>query len=244
MVRRRRKCCCVEQPCSPVVAPLTSPGETQEDAEAPDDQWWREIEPTGPADIDGDSQEFSLRTVSRFEAPAGSMALAEARVGFPEGSLVMIGLAVSYEQGREWVIPRAAVTVEGGIVRVPIVNLSDRPLKWAAGAMLAGAEACQEESVDLMGLKGEIPANFNSDIQLGSKLSAEERAAVIDVLAASPGCFKGLGGTDAASHSIDTGDAGPIRSRPTEADLQDSFPLRGTCRWDSVPLRGTCRWDS
>ena len=214
VVRRRRKCCCVEQPCSPVVAPLTSPGETQEDAEAPDDQWLREIEPTGPADIDGDSQEFSLRTVSRFEAPAGSMALAEARVGFPEGSLVMIGLAVSYEQGREWVIPRAAVTVKGGIVRVPIVNLSDRPLKWAAGAMLAGAEACQEESVDSMGLKGEIPANLNSDIQLGSKLSAEERAAVIDVLAASPGCFKGLGGTDAASHSIDTGDAGPIRSRP------------------------------
>jgi hypothetical protein len=126
----------------------------------------------------------------------------------------MIGLAASYEQGREWIIPRAAVSVEGGAIRVPIVNLSDRPLKWAAGAVLTGAEACEEEAADPRGLRGELQAHCQSDLQLGSQLSDQERAAVIDVLAASPRCFGSLGQTGAASHFIDTGDAGPIRSRP------------------------------
>ena len=147
-------------------------------------------------------------------------------------------------------MPSCLVSVQKGVVYVPVLNLSAKTLYFKVRDRLTEIDCAYDAQVQLVEDKnlledeeeeqlseGETPmcatvhceepkpfANPEEEIQLGSGLSDEQRLKVLDVLAKHRKCFPQddkLGSTSLVEFTIDTGDAKPQRSNPIRVSVSE-----------------------
>ena len=152
--------------------------------------------------------------------------------------------------GKEFCVPSCLVSVQKGVVYVPVLNLSAKTLYFKVRDRLTEIDCAYDAQVQLVEDKnlledeeeeqlseGETPmcatvhceepkpfANPEEEIQLGSGLSDEQRLKVLDVLAKHRKCFPQddkLGSTSLVEFTIDTGDAKPQRSNPIRVSVSE-----------------------
>ena len=179
-------------------------------------------------------QKWRVWPVETCVVPARSTVFVDMELGIKEGKEVIIESKLHCHSGNEWVVPKAVVQVENGIVRVPVTNLSERKVKLKrTDTRLKAFEIdephrwigeCDEEVGGIVGVLSQATHHDHAiaEAQVGDNLSANEADEVRGLLSKFSHCFR----RDALpvaewdghpyEHRIDTGNQQPVSVCPRQ----------------------------
>jgi hypothetical protein len=189
----------------------------------------------------------SAKILRRTTIPVDSLKFVACKVGSKQTETVLVRPIRCSLPGKEFCVPSCLVSIEKGIVSVPVLNLSTGTLHLKARDWLTKIECAYDAQVQLVedqeSLKDEEKEKtsneslmctavhwkerwdaINKEIQLGSGLNEEQRRRVLNVASKNLKCFPSdgkLGSTSLVEFSIDTGDAKPQRSNPTRTSYSE-----------------------
>ena len=171
-----------------------------------------------------------VKLKKRVTIPSGSMVFIKMELGCKKTGTAMIKSRRCSKPGHEWVVPSCLVTVTEGKFKVPVLNLTQSPLRLERGETLTQVDTEIKGTIQVVEDKSEqtehvactaTDKGFDSglaDARLGENLSDEEREKVRNLLRRHERCFPSkdghFGQTKEAVHTIETGDAQPVFARP------------------------------
>ena len=153
-------------------------------------------------------------------------------VGIKEGNEFIIESKLHCHAENEWLVPRAIVQLENGIVWVPVTNLSERELKprrtvtrlkaFELDETYREIGECNEETRGVIGVVSQATRHDHAvaEAQVGENLSADEPDEVRSILSKFSHCFRrdelpvAERSGHLYEHRIDTGNQRPVSVCP------------------------------
>jgi len=172
------------------------------------------------------SGQYLARIAAAVEIPPETLVFVQASVPAHLTDSAVICGARGSRPGEEWVVPSSVVRIRRGKVKVPILNLTNEPIRLKRRDFFVTLDIDTPREVSVVKSPESHLSCFSSgeevseavNAHLGEKLTPNERVEVMKLLWRRRKCFPrssgDIGCTTTAEHVIDTGDASAIRTVP------------------------------
>ncbi|KZS13498.1 Uncharacterized protein APZ42_021358 [Daphnia magna] len=165
--------------------------------------------------------------------PQDSMLFVYGKIPINYSGTVIVKNTCSRHPEKSWIIPSCLVTVTDGILKIPVMNLSQKTLRLRRSELVAqvsldfqfqvsivknGVPEPEPSAVTCVALQAKEVPKIRSEIKTGDGLSLTEEREILNLLAkhfqCSPSGVDKIGCTGDVEHTIQTGEANPVFCQP------------------------------
>ncbi len=161
--------------------------------------------------------------------PAKSLSFVETTVSGNVIGDLLVERTGSSEPSAEWTVPSCLISQDASGIRIPVMNMSESPIRWRAGKLIASVTPYGEETDKMSEIVLEDEGPFSSvpiteRTVIGDHLNNEEKESIAALLTKFEDCFtdgETVGTVEGVVHRIDTGDARPISLAPRRTSFEE-----------------------